>query len=333
MAFIIAASCSKEILKELKDAGWPHNTPPIHQDYALIKVLYNLRRHNNSNTFVNHIQWTGRQAPLNFTALAEDDVIFIAGHGNEQGLYAMGPNDHRDPKKREELRVRNMDRLIDILTRDGSLKKKSRARPSSKPLTIVLLSCRAGVGFHVVLARRLYKTLGRDLTVHGAVGFTFGSPRTLSLARNEVLIYGLPWYMEYEKSIDLKTAEEATSNREKSSITYKRKKKEIEEFRDVLKKDLEDKMKALVGKLKSTEINKALDELFTNYSRDWGTLVSAQFDLYFTAKVSHNLEFDMWWNDLLQGYVSTNGSSIRDQDVNRFLSTAGIIPTSLLTEK
>jgi hypothetical protein len=328
MAFIIAASCSKEILKEFKEKNWPVDNSPIHQDYPLIKVLYHLRRHNNANTFINHIQWTGSQAPLNFTTLTEDDIIYIVGHGNNQGLYAMGPN------HKEALRIKNMDRLIDILTRDGSLKKKIMSRPTSKPLQILLLSCRAGVGFHVVLVQRLYKVLGRNLSVGGAVGFTFGSPRTLSLAYNEVLIYGLPWFMEYgDRSIDLKTAEEATSNKEKSSITYKRKKKEIEQFM-VKKENLEKKMKDLVLKLKNTEINKALDELFANHNTDWGTLVSSQFDLYSRAKVSSNLEFDMWFNNILDGYVWAYGASIvRKRDINDFLNQAGVIPLSLMTEK
>ena len=81
----------------------------------------------------------------------------------------MGPNLSRDT------RIRNMDRLIDILTKDGSLKKKLRSRKGSQLPKVILLSCRAGIGFHVVLAQRLYKALGMELRGRGS-GFTFGSP-------------------------------------------------------------------------------------------------------------------------------------------------------------
>lgn len=327
MAFIIAASCSTQVIAEWKKINSGFNSPPIHQDYALLKVLYHLRRHNcTSNTYINHIQWTGSQSPLNFNALSDDDVIYIAGHGNDQGLYAMGPNLSKAD------RIKNMDRLIDILTKDGSLKKKVRSREDPRSLKVVLLSCRAGVGFDIVLSQRLYKVLGSDLIVEGAVGFTFGSPQTLSLAHNEVLIYGLPWHMEYPGSIDLKTAEQATSNLESSSITYKRKKKEIDAFIKT-KTALEGKMKVLVTKLKNIDVNKALDEIFANYKADWTALVSDQFDLYSTARVNSNLEFDMWFVDMLRGYRQTRGSTIRDLHIKELLKQPGVTPISLLSEK
>lgn len=326
MAFIIVASCSKQIIAEWKKINPRFNAPDLHQDYALLKVLYHLRRYNSSNTFVNHIQWTGSQAPLNFNALTQDDIIYIAGHGNEYGLYAMGPN------LKESDRIKNMDRLIDILTRDGSLKKKVGARKEANNLKVILLSCRAGLGFHGVMALRLYNVLGKDLTVEGAIGFTFGSPRTLSLAYNEVLIKGLPWHMEYPGSITLKEAEQETSSLEKKSITYKRKKKEIDAFVKA-KTDIETKMKALVGKIKNTEINKALDELFTNHNIPWGTLVSNQFDLYSAAKLSSSLEFDMWFPKIYDGYVRIAGSSVWAQGINIFLKQAGVVPSSILTVK
>jgi hypothetical protein len=309
MAFIIAASCSEEVLKEFRREFWPINAPPIHQDYALLKVLHNLRRHNNSNTYINHIQWTGRQSPLNFNALTEDDIIYISGHGNEYGLYATGPN------KKKDHRIRSMVRLIDILTKDGSLKRKIQSRPREKPLKILLLSCRAGKGFYASLAQRLYETLKMDLFVGGAIGFTYGSPRTLAVAHNEVSIYGLPWWMDYgDIAIPLAKAEEATSNLEGKSITLKRKKSEIKKF-DSDRKALVDKMKALAMKLKSKEINKALDELYANYHSQWSSLVSDQFDLYSRARINSKLEFDMWWGKILDGYIWTNGKSVPPPEV------------------
>lgn len=324
MAFIIAASCSPEIIREWKKVNPRFTSPEIHKDYALMKVLYYLRRHNNDNTYINHIQWTGSQSPLNFNTLTNDDTIYIAGHGNDKGLYAMGPNLKRDGI------IKNLDRLIDILTRDGSLKRKAKGK--ADPFRFVLLSCRAGIGFHVGLAQRLYKALGKDVITVGGVGFTFGSTRTLSLALNEVLIYGIPWNMEYPGMLDEKVADEATSNREKASITYKRKKREIEEFIKT-KKVLEEDMKKLVDKIKNTEINKALDELYANHNVPWGTLVSTQFDLYSMAKEKSNLEFDMWFGNMLDGYVETTGSSISDVAMNEYLNQPTATPTSLLSEK
>ena len=87
MAFIIAASCSPSIIAEWKKVNSGFYSPEIHHDYALMKVLYHLRRHNNAKTYINHIQWTGSPPPLNFNNLTTDDTIYIVGHGNEQGLY------------------------------------------------------------------------------------------------------------------------------------------------------------------------------------------------------------------------------------------------------
>ena len=64
-----------------------------------------------------------------------------------------------------------MDRLVRILTGDGNLKKLRKG----KKITILLLSCRAGLGFHKALAKRLSKALSIETTVGGAEGFTFGS--------------------------------------------------------------------------------------------------------------------------------------------------------------
>jgi hypothetical protein len=65
-----------------------------------------------------------------------------------------------------------MDRLVDILTADGNLKKLR----TDKKIVILLMSCRAGLGFHKALARRLSKKLSIDTTVGGAQCFTFGPP-------------------------------------------------------------------------------------------------------------------------------------------------------------
>lgn len=118
----------------------------MHQDYALLKVLYRLRRTTLEPPVarVNHFQCDETIVPLDFSRLQDSDVIFIAGHGDAKGLYAMGPNAGT-----------GMDRLVTILTADGNLQR----RRAGKKIVIVLLSCRAGLGLHKALARRLSRKL------------------------------------------------------------------------------------------------------------------------------------------------------------------------------
>jgi hypothetical protein len=284
--------------------------PPVYNDYALMKVLYNLRiRGLRKHVHVNAFQYDQPLAPLDFSALQDSDVIFIAGHGNDRGLYAMGPDARR-----------GMDRLVDVLTADGNLKKLR----TDKKIIILLLSCRAGLGFHKALARRLSKKLSIDTTVGGAQGFTFGSARTGITAHNEVLIRGIPWYMEYPGSIKPKDAENETSAREGKTITIAGKKPEIDQFlhdKTVLEKQFQD----LVQQLRSTEVNKALDEIDIRFRSRWLRLLQAQFELYALAKKRSNLEFDMWFDLITDGYLWTDGRKTTDAEVAGLISGA-LIP-------
>ena len=76
-----------------------------------------------------------------------------------------------------------------MLTKDGNLKTKRQG----KEIIICLLSCRAGLGLHKTIARKLFNKLGGtiDVKVAGAKGFTFGSIRTSSDQQNEVPLSGL----------------------------------------------------------------------------------------------------------------------------------------------
>lgn len=273
-------------------------SPPVHQDYALLKVLHPLRRFGigRSPLRVNHFQCDATITPLDFSGLQDSDAIFIVGHGNPQGLYAMGPDANKA-----------MERLITILTGDGNLKK----RREGKKILILLMSCRAGLGMHKALARRLSRKLSIDVTVGGAEGFTFGSVRTAITGLNEVLIRGLPWVMEYPGSITRQEAEKQTSAREGKTITYAGKKAEIEQFlKD--KTELEVAFKDVVGRLSAAEANAALDEIDKRYGSRWSDLMRAQFELYSLAKRRSNLEFDMWFDPISAGYVWTDGSSVTD---------------------
>jgi len=127
---------------------------------------------------------------------------------------------------------------------------------------------RAGLGFHKTLARRLSKALAIHTTVGGALGFTFGSNRTAFTARNEVLIPGIPWIMEYPGSLPVREAEKQTSAREGRTITVAAKKPEIDRF-TADKDALEKGMKAIAQDLRSTEVNKALDEIDTRFRLRW----------------------------------------------------------------
>jgi hypothetical protein len=286
---------------------------PVYHDYALLKVLYPLCRWGTPNPIdVHAFQYDEpRMTPLDFSGLRDSDVIFIAGHGNEQALYTMGPpvrtSDGLDYS-------RAVDRLVRILTGDGNLKKKR----TGKKITILLLSCRAGLGFHKALAKRLSKALAIETTVGGAEGFTFGSNRTGTTACNEVLVRGIPWIMEYRNSLSDREAENETSAREGKRITISEKHAEIEQFKQA-KTVLEDKLKAIALGLKSTEVNQALKEITTGSRAHWDDLLSAQFKLYAYAKQNSKLEFDMWFDNPADAYLWTDARQTTDEAIEALL--------------
>jgi hypothetical protein len=311
--YITVASPSVFTNNEWKQKqGSDYREPPlVYNDYALMKVLYMLRlTSKNTRPLVNVFRYEEPVTPLSFSGFQDTDIIFVVGHGNPAGLYTMGP----DVKK-------GMERLIDIFTKDGSLKQ----RRDGKKIIIVLLSCRAGLGLHKGLARQLFKKVTINTTVGGAQGFTFGSLRTSYLARNEVLIRGLPWHMEYPGSITVADAERATSAREGKTITSDGKKSEIEQFIGD-KKELELAMKAVIQQLQSTEVNDALDEIDARFRSHWLGLVRAQFELYGLAKKRSNLEFDMWFDLITEGYFWTDAGKVTDAEVAALL-TGELIPT------
>lgn len=272
-----------------------------------MKVLYMLR-HNDRSIRVHSIKWETPLVPLDFSDLKDTDLLYIVGHGDQGGLYPLGPN-----------AASNQDRLVEILTKDGSLKKKRKGQE----VIIGLLSCRAGLGLHKALARKLYNKLRPevlDVLVAGAKGFTFGSIRTFHDQQNEVLIKGLPWYMEYPMSIKRSDAERETSAREGRTVTYRDKRKEIIRFQNESSK-LEYAMKDIIQKLKSTEVNKALNELQSSSDRDWWlTLIWQQQLLYTNARNSSGLGFDMWYSSLAEAYVVASGKSTSDHEVASILA-------------
>jgi hypothetical protein len=307
--YIAVASTSDRINQERGE-----NKRPVYEDYALMKVLtmlgLNAKNVNGLPTEiappripVHSFEWNDPFTPLDFSGLKDKDVIFIAGHGNPEGLYAMGRRS-RD----------GMDRLIKILTGDGNLKLKRK----DKTTIILLLSCRAGLGFHKSLARKLSKATGLNITVGGAVGFTFGSMQTFCLGLNEVLPIGLPWFMEYGIP-PLAEAEAHTSAREGKDITFDRKRTEIQAFQ-AKATTLTDEMAAIIAQLTSTEVNEALVELDRDFRSKWLAVIRSQFELYARSKTQSNLEFDMWYNLVHEGYVWTNGQAVTDQQADSFLT-------------
>lgn len=306
--FILVAEFSEDIHKEYEKDPDYRRRPPIYKDYALLKVLFELRMAGKKRYKVRQFQWDKTPVRIDLSDLKDDDIIFVVAHGNHKGIYAMGPNGTEGTRRFVE----------DLLTADGNLKKKREG----KDITIMLLSCRAGLGLHKAVARKLLKKLGRDVKVGGAIGFTFGSPRTYE-GYNEVLIRGLPWFMEYpqlpEYKGDPKQAEKETTAREGKTITYDGKKKEIEEF--IKKKgDIEKDFQKMVDKLSSLEVNKALDELEKKFAKEWRALMELQAELYLFAKDKSKLEFDMWYYDWIsEGYVWTTGSATTDAEVDAIL--------------
>jgi hypothetical protein len=304
--FITVAGPSDDTTKEWHLSGrLDYDPPPVHKDYALLKVLSMLRMKSKTERYAVHpFKWEKKPTPIDFSTLEENDVIFVVGHGDDHRLYATGPN-----------RKRNVERFVDhLLIADGNLKKKR----AEKDIILVLLSCRSGFGLYKTVAERLFKKLGRDLTVGGAIGFTFGSPRTKLFARNEVLIKGIPWRIEYPLYISEKEAEKETSKREGRQIKIADKEKEIKAFKKE-KGDIEDALKKIMDKLKSTEVNKALDEIEKDFESDWNALIVEQFKLYGVARKRSNLEFDMWFDLITDGYVWTTGKKVTAADVASLL--------------
>jgi hypothetical protein len=78
-------------------------------------------------------------------------------------------------------------------------------------------------------------------------------------------------------------------------------------------------MRDIIGKLKSTEVNNALDEVENKFRRDWEASIMSQAELYSYAKKDSNLDFDMWYPDIKDGYVWTNGKAITDQELDSLL--------------
>jgi len=305
--FIAVAAPSKKTDDEWKEKKPDYvPKPPIYEDYALMKVLYMLRIIGiNKNYTVNVFQYGDTVIPIDFSGLQDSDTIFIVAHGDDNGIYALGPRVEDNRK-----------RFIEVLTKDGNLKAKRK----DKAITIVLLSCRAGLGLHKTLARRLTRALGQDVTVGGPLGFTFGSMYTLTTARSEVLIQGLPWFIDYPQVYgnDPTQAEKETSAREGKEITFEGKKKEIQEF-ITQKTRIENAFKAVIAKLKSKEVNKALDELDKNFDTVWKGLIRTQYELYHPAKTESNLEFHMWYQKLDDAYVWTTGKRTTDAEADAVL--------------
>jgi hypothetical protein len=170
-----------------------------------------------------------------------------------------------------------------------------------------------------MLARRLSNALSIKTLVGGAEGFTFGSNRTAFTAHNEVLVRGIPWIMEYPGSLGEREAENETSAREGKTITVAAKRAEIDRFKQS-KTNLENNMKGIVQQLRSTEVNKALNEIETQFRSQWLGLLQAQFELYALAKTKSNLEFDMWFNNPADGYLWTDATMTTDDVVNALLT-------------
>jgi hypothetical protein len=310
--FILAASPSAKTDQEWVDAGEDRASlpGPVHKDYALMKVLYMLRSETKSR-HIHSFKYEDPVAPIDLSLLQDTDIIYIVAHGDEAGIYSLGPP-VLDPDGKPD-GSRNQDRLIEVLTKDGNLKKKREG----KEIIICLLSCRAGFGYHKAVAQKLFKKLGGtiEVKVAGAKGFTFGSIRTSTDSQNEVLIKGIPWFMEYPDDITKADAERETSAREKRPIKYDDNKTDIDAFQ-VKSGDLVKHIKKVIKDLTSTEINAALNEIQDGSERDWWlTLVWQQQQLYANARTKSNLEFDMWYESLTEAYEIANGRGISDADV------------------
>jgi hypothetical protein len=296
---------------DVVNGEWNHTWTPVVEDYALLKVLFMLRQQKGrplAHVYPFQVEKT-TQTPLDFSGLTDNAVIFIVGHGDHNGLYAMG--------NKQDL---GMQRLITFLTGDGNLK----ARRAGKPVTIVLLSCRAGLGLHQLLAHELAKATGLDVTVVGAIGFTFGAANTGMTGFNSVVIKGIPWWMEYPNSISPSDAEKETSSREGRTITIAGKDPEITKFNAGSEK-IEEALKAVVGQLAATEVNAALNQIDADHRDRFMELTVMQSDYYMSARGRAGLGFDMWFGTIPEAYQWVNASQVTDAQVTSLLN-AGWLP-------
>jgi hypothetical protein len=170
-----------------------------------------------------------------------------------------------------------------------------------------------------MLATRLGEVLSIKTVVGGATGFTFGSVRTASTGYNEVLIRGIPWYIEYPSTITARDAEIETSRREGKTITIAGKQAQLTAFKQS-KEALEDGMKSVATDLRSTEVNAALDEIDARFPVRWRSLLEAQFELYMQARTRSDLEFDMWIQQIDDGYLWTESGATTDREMDALLA-------------
>jgi hypothetical protein len=84
-------------------------------------------------------------------------------------------------------------------------------------------------------------------------------------------------------------------------------------------------MAALVKKLRSIEVNKALDEIDARFRSEWLSLLRSQFELYGAAKHRSNLEFDMWFDPITDGYLWADSRRSTDQEVDAMV-TGTLVP-------
>lgn len=69
-----------------------------------------------------------------------------------------------------------------------------------------------------------------------------------------------------------------------------------------------------------------MDEIDARFRSHWLGLLWAQFKLYAVAKRQSNLEFDMWFDLMTDGYLWTDARKTTDAEVNALI-TGQLVPT------
>jgi hypothetical protein len=305
--FILVAQPTTSIENE-----WNRTFNRINRDYALLKVLYVLRRLNGitpvpapTGTKINiqMLAYDGN-APSgpDFSTLADTDTIYVVGHGTPEGLYALGPDADT-----------NVERFVTLFTMNGTLQAKRK----NKRIDIQLLSCRAGLGLHKCIARELFNKTGIETNVCGAIGFTFGSWETGMVGLNEVVVPGIPSWMEY-RDVSKSQAESLTSAYEGTPITIDSRQSQITNFSNAADA-LTTKMQDVASALSNTEVNALIDEIEANHNEAWRELIEEQFVLYARAKTASDLGFSMWFPHVSDGYVWVNSNDVTDAQVKSIL--------------
>src|SRR5690242_1096211 len=79
--FILVTDHSEFIHKEYEGDPRYEREPPVYKDYALLKVLFELRMKGKKRYKVHHFQYDEPTTAIDLSDLQDDEIIFLVAHG------------------------------------------------------------------------------------------------------------------------------------------------------------------------------------------------------------------------------------------------------------